>query len=603
MISIDAESSVSEDESVGRPPVSNYRHAWVGIVAYGILALFAYAPAWPGRAHVVPWCACGDTAQQIWYLDWTPFAVLHGHPLLTSNWIDLPGGVNLAQNVSMPLLGVLAAPVTLTLGPVAAFNTLLWFSLAASASSCFLVLLRWVTWKPAAFAGGLLYAFSSYIAGQALGHLNLIFVPLPPLLVLALNELVVEQRGSGRRWGIALGLLSAAQFLVSPELLLDSVILAVVGILFLAALHVGEVARRLRHAVTGLAWAMVVFVPVAAYPLWVYLAGPSRYHGSAWNGSTFPEDLLGSVIPSSNQRVTTGGIAAFGDRLQNNLAENGAYLGVTLVVVLLAIAVHYRRVGIIRFFSCMALAAWVLSLGPRLQVGGHPTALVLPFRVFVHLPVLDSLLAGRFTLFVDLFCGFVLALGIDRLRSAMLRRTAVPRARVTAVLLLVLAVCLAPLVPRWPYPVVPIDSTTPAFFTTPPVRAIPQDSAVLTYPYPVTPFNQAMLWQAVSGMRFRILGGYALVPAADGSATSGPAPVTPASVPATLIAYYAGQDPGSGAASAQDVRALVRRYHVSTVVAGPGGVHRDAAVALFTAALGPPRTVSGIDLWTVPGNR
>ena len=81
------------------------RHLWVGIVLYRVLALTAYLPAWPGGAGSVPWCACDDTAQSIWFLDWTSFAILHGHNVLVSNWLDVPGGFNLAQNVSMPLLG------------------------------------------------------------------------------------------------------------------------------------------------------------------------------------------------------------------------------------------------------------------------------------------------------------------------------------------------------------------------------------------------------------------------------------------------------------------------------------------------------------------
>src|SRR5664280_2051624 len=130
------------------------RHLWVGIVLYGVLALTAYLPAWPGRAGSVPWCACDDTAQSIWFLDWTPFAILHGHNVLVSNWLDVPGGFNLAQHASMPLLGLLAAPLTLALGPVASFNFLLWLALTASASTCFLALLHWTRWKPAAFVGG-----------------------------------------------------------------------------------------------------------------------------------------------------------------------------------------------------------------------------------------------------------------------------------------------------------------------------------------------------------------------------------------------------------------------------------------------------------------
>jgi hypothetical protein len=51
------------------------------------------------------------------------------------------------------------------------------------------------------------------------------------------------------------------------------------------------------------------------------------------------------------------------------------------------------------------------------------------------------------------------------------------------------------------------------------------------------------------------------------------------------------------------VQELVRNYHVSTVVVGPGGVNRNAAIALFTAALGRPRETLGVDLWAVPNNR
>ncbi|MGP0108981.1 MAG: hypothetical protein ACLPR9_08980 [Acidimicrobiales bacterium] len=595
-----AASDVEEDTELraGDPNgPSSRRHLWVGIVLYGVLALTAYLPAWPGRASSVPWCACDDTAQSIWFLDWTPFAILHGHNVLVSNWLDVPGGFNLAQNVSMPLLGLLAAPLTLALGPVASFNFLLWLALTASASACYLTLLHWTRWKPAAFVGGLVYAFSSYMAGQALGHLNLIFVPIPPLLILVLNELVIEQRKSARRWGIALGLLAAAQFLISPEILVDSALLAVTGLVLVTVTHRTEVVRRARHALGGMAWALAVSLPFAVYPIAVFVAGPERYTGSPWDGATYAEDLLGTIIPSLNQRITTTGLASFGDRLLPDLAENGAYLGIPMVIILVVLAVRYRHVGIMWFSAAMATVAWLLSLGPHLSVDTNQTAIRLPFDVLVHLPILDSLLAGRFTLFLDLFCGFVLAVGIDRLRSDMLRSGRVPKLRAAVAVMVVAVVALVPVIPRWPYPVVPVDSTTPSFFETGDVKEIPAGSVVLTYPYPVYPFNQAMLWQAESSMRFRILGGYVLIPGPGGKATNAPAPVLPTSVPATLIADFNGLAIVGPAATPEDVRSLLHRYGVQTVIVGPGGVDPDAAIALFTEALGPSKIVGGARIW------
>jgi hypothetical protein len=570
---------------------------WPGLLLYGLLALVAYLPVWPGNPRRVPWCPCGDTAQSIWFLRWTPFALTHGHSLYASDWIDFPSGFNLAQNVSMPLLGAVGAPLTWLVGPVSTFTFLLWLAIAGSASSCFVVLLRWVQWKPAAFAGGLVYAFGPYMAAQALGHLNLVFLPIPPILILVLHELIVDQRGSARRWGISLGLLAGAQFLISPEVLIDCILLAAVGVTALAAANRNRVATHVAHAARGGLWALVAFLPLIAWQLVSYFAGPDRYTGSPWHGSAYAEDLLGSVIPSLNQRMTTTGLAAFGDRLQSDLAENGAYLGVPLIVLLIFLVVRYRHDRLMRGAAVMAVTAWLLSLGPRLVVDGHATVLRLPYDVLAHLPVLNSLLAGRFTLFVDLACGFVLAIGLDRLRHELVDGRRVPIRRVGTFLGVLILFALVPLTPRWPYPSTPVSATTPPYFTGSGPFSIPEGSVVLTYPYPTYPTNQAMLWQAVSSMRFKILGGYVLVPGAGGAASNQPTPLVPDTVPQTLIADYAGTPLVGPMATPADVRALVARYGVRTVLLVPSGVNPAAAVALFRGAFGVPTITGGVDVW------
>jgi len=599
---------VTGEEGAADPPVAaavrpvggrlaRTGRAWPGVVLYGLLALVAYLPVWPAESDRVPWCACGDTAQSVWFLRWTPFALGHGHGLFASDWVDFPHGFNLAQNVSMPLLGLLGTPLTLWRGPVAAFTFLLWLALAGSASACYLVLLHWVRWKPAAFAGGLVYAFGGYMAGQAVGHLNVIFLPVPPLLVLVLDELVVTQRRSARGAGVLLGLLAAAQFLVSPEVLVDCIVLAVAGVALLALADRTGAAARFGHTARGVAWAVVAFAPLVAWQLVSYFAGPDRYTGSSWHGTPYAEDLLGSVIPSLNQRVTTSGLAAVGDRLQSDPAENGAYLGIPLLVLLVFLAVRYRRVVLMRCAVVMAVVAWLLSLGPRLVVDGRPTPVLLPYDLLVHLPVLDSLLAGRFTFAVDLACGFVLAVGLDGLRADPSEGGRTRNRRPGVVLGVVTLVALVSLLPRWPYPSQPVSSTTPAFFTGPEVQRIPADSVALTYPYPVYPDNRAMLWQAVSSMRFKILGGYVLIPGVGGTSTNQPAPVVPDSVARTLVSDYTGTPAVGPPATPAEVRALVARYGVRSVLLVASGVDPQAALTLFIQAFGPPTAVAGADYW------
>ena len=100
----------------------------------------------------------------------------------------------------MPLLGVLGAPVTLACGAFGTTTLLFTLAFPVSALSAYALISRWVRWRPAAFAGGLLYGFSPYLVAQGGSHLNQVFVPLPPLIFLVLDEVASadrEERGPG----------------------------------------------------------------------------------------------------------------------------------------------------------------------------------------------------------------------------------------------------------------------------------------------------------------------------------------------------------------------------------------------------------------------
>jgi len=592
----------------------------LAVVSYGVLATLAYLPSWPGDPGHLPTCACGDPVNIAWFLRWTPFAVFHGHNPLYTTFIEYPGGVNLAQNTSMPLLGMLSAPVSWLFGPVSSTTLFLWLAITSSAGSCFLVLRRWVTWLPAAYVGGLFYGFSPYMVGQAAGHLNLVFVPLPPLILLSLYELVVAQHGEPVRWGLALGAAAAAQELISPEILLSTALFSVIGLVVLAVARPGECRRRAGHAVRGMGWAALVAVPVIVYPAWFGLAGTHAYVGSAHGSYPFPADLLAAVVPNRDQLLTTPYLSAVGNRfIMGNITENGGYLGVPLIVVLSVIVVRGRRVAWIRFAAVMAVIAWLLSLGPRLTVDDRTTSFPLPLAVLDRIPLVDSLVAARLSLFLDLFVAVLLAVGADRWWARRRRRrigagdpggrradatdggqaeTARSRRAGAVVVAVALVAVVASLLPDWPVAVFP--ATVPSFFSSTASRRIPAGSVALTYPYPAGATNQAMLWQADDDMAFRLVGGYAIVPGADGQATFDPLPPGSEAVPAALMAAYDGVSPSqevpglsSTPPSPAQVRAFLRANDVHSVLVHPVGADPGAVVRLFTAALGPPDTRTG----------
>src|SRR5262249_11491542 len=139
---------------------------WRGLarvaLVYAGIAVVAYLPTLPlDGSHTQIW-TCGDTAQEVWFLGWVPFALSHGHSLFYTNWILYPAGVNLADNTAMTLLGVLAAPVTVLAGPIEAYNVVLRAGFTLSALAMFVVVRRVVRWWPAALPAGLLYGCSTF---------------------------------------------------------------------------------------------------------------------------------------------------------------------------------------------------------------------------------------------------------------------------------------------------------------------------------------------------------------------------------------------------------------------------------------------------------
>ena len=162
---------------------------------------------------------------------------------------------------------------------------------------------------------------------------------------------------------------------------------------------------------------------------------------------------------------------------------------------------------------------------------------------------------------------------------------------------------MATLLPRWPYATYPSD--VPVFFRSSLVDKIPVGSVVLTYPFPNYPLNQAMTWQSVSGMRFKEMGTYALLPGPGGEPTNSPTLLDPVAVQEYLIyqELTPGTYPSPGVSNAQlvrDMRAYVSYYRVDAVVvdlSSPAVPKVSTVVGIFTQVFGPPQVTGGVALW------
>ncbi len=399
---------------------------------YVFVAVLANWNAWAhGFAHTVQ-LAGPDSAEEIWFVAQTPWSLLHGVSPLANNWLNAPTGVDLMDNTTMPLLGLLGAPVTLILGPIAAFNVLAVFAFSASATTFFLMARRFVDWWPAAFFGGLLYAFSPFaVAVASSAHLFLLFQAVPPLIILVFDGF---RRGAYRspvRYGLALGGCFVVQFYVSTEATASLAVITVIG---LACAWLLLVWRRtttnwVALAKMGLTAALVMVVGIG-YGAWVTLEGPQHITGPAQTPTAIAglsSDPLGLVIPTVNQHFTFGH-ASLGDSLVAERDanwrigfeapnENGTYVGLPLILVLVVGTLLLRRNRFAVFSALMAVVVLVLSMGKYLHVDGHLTGVPLPFIVLAHLPLLESGIASRYTGLFWLFAALLFALIVDRVHS------------------------------------------------------------------------------------------------------------------------------------------------------------------------------------------
>ena len=507
-----------------RRPTSGRLGVAAALASYVALGVLANLPAWlDGATRTTQAAAQGDIGQEVWFLGWVPAALSHGLDPFVTGALNAPWGVNLMDNTAMPLAGLLGWPVTAIFGPIATYNVLFSLAFATSAAAAFLVFRRYVDWTPAAWLGGLLFGCSPYLVGQGRGHLFLVLVALLPAMLWCLDEIVVRRRRPAWRMGGLLGACAVAQLGFSVELLAWACVMAAVGLAGLAVVNRHRVAERAGHVARALATAVAVFAAAAAFPLYVFFAGPDHLSGAVHPPAILDHlsaDVASFIVPTSNQRLDAG-LAKTGDGyvalvdgpVVPEPAENGSYLGLPLVVLLAAGAVRFRRDRTLRFALAMALVAAVFSLGGHLRVGGHDLGVPLPYLLLRRAGVLSSGIAARFSVFMWLFVALAVAVIVDRYRAARRGRTA-PAGRLRrlagpAAGAVLLAASCAALVPAWPYTFGP--AYVPAWFASPAARHVRAGATVLPYPVARASFSLPMVWQALDGYRYGIPGGEAAV--------------------------------------------------------------------------------------------
>jgi hypothetical protein len=355
----------------------------------------------------------GDNFQHAWFLWHFAHAVTHLQNPFYTDLIYYPDRVNLSWSTTDPLAGVLALPMSLALGPVAAYNISLILQLALAAFCARLLCLRISGNQMTAMIGGACFGFSPFLMAHSLGHLSLVTAFPIPLYFLTLDR-VLSRDEPGRRDGALLG---GALLLTALAHYNYTVICALATLVVIAADVALRGANALKRAWRALAWGAATFT-VAFSPLLFMLIGnradvpgPRPFD----HIKQYSADVLGFLIPPWNHILF--GRFSRGWDLSIFVAgyEGTVYVGP--VILALAILGIWKGRAIQRRWALVAAALgasfYLLSLGPELRFLGHATRVPGPAALLYRVPFASFVSApARFQVIVALSAAILVSLGV-----------------------------------------------------------------------------------------------------------------------------------------------------------------------------------------------
>lgn len=461
-----------------------------------LMAVLLYAGRLFDPAHRYLPDSLQDQNQWEWFFAVTADNVAHLRNPLFTDLQGFPDGVNLMANTVMLGLSVPFAPLTLLAGPAVSLSVCMALGLAVTAAAWYwLIVKRVVRRRAAAFLGASLAAFAPPMVSHANAHPNFVVLFMIPLIIDRALRLCAGTRVV--RDGIVLGLMAAYQVFLGEEPLL----LAAVGMLLFAAGYAvvrPEVARRAwRPLGKGLLTGAAVCLPLVAFPLYWQFAGPQSYHSvlHGENAGNSPLALLAFA-----ERSLLAGDAQVAGSLSLNPTEQNAFYGWPLVALAFAIVVRLWERALVKALAFTAVAAALLSLGPKIRIPLTDTVVPGPWAALAHRPLFESVIEGRVAMICAPALGILLAIAVDRLAAT--RAAATRYVGLLGVALALLPLVPAPLksVPRAPVPAFIADGMWKPY--------VHPGESLVPVPLPDPGAAEALHWQTAAGLGFKLPGGY-----------------------------------------------------------------------------------------------
>jgi hypothetical protein len=440
----------------------------------------------------------GDPQIYMWFLSWWPYAITHRLNPFVTHIVWAPNGINLTWATGIPALALLAWPITAHWGPIVSFNLLTTVAPILSAFAAFLLCNALTNKYFPSLVGGWVFGFSSYEIGQLIGHLPLDFTACIPAL--AWLAVLRYRSGISGRIFVAAGTgLLTFQFGTSTEIFATVTLFGFITLILCYLLRAAD-RRRLMIVATEFSCCYIICLIVVSPYLYYMVKEHSAVPPLLQPRDVYVADVLNYLVPTQTTAVNGAWAASISTRFTGNDAENGAYLGLPLLMIIAAFGLSSWRDRQARILLPMFLVLVLCSFGPYLHFKGR-SLFPMPWWLGEKLPLLGQALPVRFSLYISLVAGIIAALWLASLseQQSMLGYM--------LALLAVLALMPNTRGKRSYWFTELRDLNVPAFFSTGDyMRVLKPGDNIIVLPY--GHLGYSMLWQVVSGMYFRIAEGY-----------------------------------------------------------------------------------------------
>jgi hypothetical protein len=346
------------------------------ILFYGAIALLAldalvanFTTAMPG---VVKLQASNEIQPAefdifLWNLWWVRHAIfdLHVSPLYT-NYVVYPFVLPLAGHTLALLWGLLSAPFQTIFGLIPTFNGIIILSFVLAAVAMYAFVRKHVQRASVALLAGLIFAFTpAMIQRASVGHLDKISIFWLPLCLLFWDKVIETRRWT---WAVITGLCLYLSWLTDFQQTMWTLLLLIPYAIFRTQMNTNAT-DKIQPAFLRVDQRPIVLILITG----LAFAIPALF-------APLPQLLEANRLNYPPARLEDAAYFAF--PVQNLFTRSGSgdfTIGLLLPLLALISIPFIRRDGERWFWLIVAVACFILALGPYVEIGG--ARLELPYAL------------------------------------------------------------------------------------------------------------------------------------------------------------------------------------------------------------------------------